>query len=218
MAENTTDFGAAQEGNAERLVYQPSTIDGWETRSSEVFNGFLEIVKTRKDDDPISIHIDPTSGRVRKFAGTALFNPRIEKEERLWQQALEVFGINEEVQSGSMRRLKTDPSKGYEEVKYLDMPYMGIPIKSYRAVSPGEVSGEAKELFTQRMVRLVKEKHVFFPDMNEGNVLVRLVDGQEVLFPIDWESAQTNRVAQNTDYYIAETQKRCAKLFAKEKE
>jgi hypothetical protein len=201
--------------SAERPGTDVINIDGWNTRASDVFPNFIEIVKTRKDGDPISIHVDPVKGRVRKFAGETLFNPRIEKEERLWHSALTLFEVHETVEVGVIRRLKSDPSKGYEEVKYIDMPYMGLPINHYRNISSSEIPSEAREQFTQRMITLVERDGVFFPDMNEGNVLVRVVNGQEVLFPIDWESAQTNRVAKNVAYYIEETRKRCSKLFGK---
>ena len=42
-------------------------IDGWFTKDSPVFEGFVELVKTRREDDSVSIHIDPVSGRVRNL-------------------------------------------------------------------------------------------------------------------------------------------------------
>ena len=63
------------------------------------------------------------------------------------------------------------------------------------------------------MEEMVIVHGIFFSDMNEGNVLVRIVNGKEELFPIDWESAQTRRVEKNPDYYVREIQKRCDKLF-----
>ena len=108
-------------------------LDGWETRSSKIFKGFVEIVKDRKDGDPLSIHVNLDTGRVRKCAGNSLFNSRVEKEIGMWRKALDLFGVEENVEKGSVRELKEDPSRGYEVVEFLDMPYMGLPLNHYRA-------------------------------------------------------------------------------------
>lgn len=187
-------------------------VDGWDVRESVIFPGFWEIVKSRKHEDPLTIHINPVTGRVRKYAGEPLYNPRIDKEVKLWGVAMELFEVDAEVVVGSVRRLKDNPSKGYEEVKFIDMPYMGIPFRHYQRLNR-DIPHDAIEKFRNRMVTLVEKNGVFFPDMNEGNVLIRVVDGQEILFPIDWESAQTNRVSSNIEYYVNETIKRCSKLF-----
>ena len=126
-----------------------------------------------------------------------------------------LFGVKEKIFIDGVTRLKDDPSRGYETLQYLDMPYMGLPLKHYLAVVPKSLSSEAIEIFTERMIRLVREEGIFFPDMNDGNVLVRIVNGHEALFPIDWESAQTRRVHKNPEYYVQETMKRCLKLFEK---
>jgi hypothetical protein len=98
-------------------------IDRWTTRPSEIFPEYLEIVKTRKVEDPITIHVNQEEGKVRKFAGRSLYNPKIQKEADVWDITLDVFGVDDEVSVGVVRQLKPDPSRGWEEVKYLEMPY-----------------------------------------------------------------------------------------------
>lgn len=215
MANENTDSleESSSEERREKIDEQLYNFDGWNTRPSQVFGGYLEIVKTRKDGDPLSIHINLESGRVRKFAGESLFNPRIDKELRMWLAAKDIFDIKDDLSRGSVTRLKKDPSKGYEEIAYLEMPYMGVPIDYYERVTSRKVGHKAIERFREKMKRLVEVHGIFFPDMNPGNVLVRVVDGEEVLCPIDWESAQTNRVRSNTEYYASETLKRCNHLF-----
>lgn len=193
-------------------------VDSWESQPSQVFPGFLEIVKTRKDKDSnITIHINPESGSVRKFAGRSSSNPTIEKEAEMWNVALELFGVNEQITVGTIRQLKPDPSRGWEEVKFIEMPYMGIPLSYFEQVNPGIIPIETRRAFTNTMLDLVQNHGIIHTDLNYENVLVRIADGKVQLFPIDWESADKRKtgIEKKLNYYQEVQRKKCHSIFSK---
>lgn len=201
----------------EKMIDLMRQIDRWTTRPSRVFPGYLELVKTRKVEDPVTVHISPDDGKVRKFAGRSLYNPKIQKELEVWNIALSVFGIDEEISTGTVRQLKPDPSRGWEEVKYIEMPYMGLPLSYFEHLFPGSIPLQARDEFTEKMMTMVKEHGILHPDLNYENVLVRVAGRQIKLLPIDWESADKRKkgISNNMDYYLSVQKAKCEAIFAK---
>jgi hypothetical protein len=201
----------------ERMVNLLHQIDRWTTRPSAVFPGYLEILKTRKTEDQITVHINPEEGKVRKFAGRSLYNPKIQKEAEVWNIALNVFNTDEKVSLGFVKQLKADPSRGWEKIAYIEMPYLGLPLSYFEELSPKSIPKQARDEFTQNMKRMVMEHGILHPDLNYENVLVRIQDGQIKLLPIDWESADKRKagIGKKTDYYISVQIAKCDAIFAK---
>ncbi len=202
----------------ETMIQLLQQVDSWKIRPSTIFEGYLEIVKTRKDKDSnITIHIDPENGNVRKFAGHSSSNPTIQKEADVWNIALDVFKVNRSIVLGTVRQLKPDPSRGWEQVNFIEMPYMGLPLSYFEKVVPGSIPRRAREEFTNHMLQIVEEKGIIHPDLNLENVLVRVENGILQLFPIDWESADKRRtgISNKLDYYLAVQRSKCQAIFAK---
>jgi len=215
-----TEIAGVQEHlfSLETMVTLLRQVDKWNTRPSPFFPGYLEILKTRKDKDSnISTHINISTGLIRKFAGTSAANPTIQKEANLWETALEVFDIDKTAIVGTVRQLKSDPSRGWEEVKYLEMPYMGLPLSYFEKLSPGILPKESRDEFTNKMKIMVEKHGIIHPDLNLENVLVRVYGGEIKLFPIDWESADKRKsgIERKLDYYLSVQAKKCNAIFAK---
>lgn len=199
--------------NSELFVALLTKVDGWETVPSRSFQGGVELIKERKADVPISLHYMPQEGRFRKLADESLYSPKVEREHRFWQTAMEHFEVQDTVNLGTIKKLKSDPSRGYQSLSYLDMPYMGLPLHYYESIFPGTLSEEARDEFLQKMQSLVTERRIFNPDMNSGNILVHVQDGTPTLFPIDWESANPKVPQNKLEYYSQEQHKRCAETL-----
>jgi len=136
--------------------------DGWTVIESPYFPGFFQIEKPRKHEDAISVHVNRETGRVRKFAGEASNNPKIKKEIEMWGKALEVFGIEERIEVGSIKLSRKDPCKGCVDVLYLDMPYLGVPIGYYKRTNSNPIPEEAIEKFKRKMMELAQKHNIFF--------------------------------------------------------
>ncbi len=189
------------------LINQMATIDGWRFDSSDFFPESFRIVKKRKGDTPISIHFDPQRNRFLKLAERNSWNTLIDKEAEGWKIALDVFGIKEEIKKGTVVR------EG-KKLTYLDMPNMGIPLKYFEAISPHVLTREVVDGFMENLHAIVKDHHVYFSDLNAGNILVRIENGKYKLFAIDWESYSKIKEGEVEDCIRTQI-KKCYTTFGK---
>jgi hypothetical protein len=203
------DSNELEPNRSELFVSLLTTVDGWETTPSRSFQGGVELIKPRKADVPISLHYMPEEGRFRKLADEGLYSPKVDREHRFWEIAMDHFNVNDTVSLGTIKKLKADPSRGYQALSYLDMPYMGLPLHYYESILPGTIPEESYKNFLDRMQTLVTDRRIFNPDMNSGNILVHVRNGTPTLFPIDWESANPKVPENKVEYYSEEQRKRC---------
>ncbi len=183
----------------------------------ETFPNARRILKTRNisaktgQEIPLSVHFD-LAGIFIKIADDPSANGRIEKEFRCWQIALEVFEEADKVELRYIRHRNPNNRKPYQNLAYLVMPDMGLPLNYLEQISPGFIPQDAIHRFIDKMVELV-ESGLEHHDLNPGNIVVRMLpDGSIRLFPIDWESGNKITLAKRPEA-AERIRGRCARVF-----
>lgn len=183
-----------EQHSPESLLSWIESLDGWELRESGLIKPpqfpyqAVEIIKTRPPQLPASIHFSLEDRAVYKIPNDLKLMSRLEKEERGWRKATQVFGISKTAEMVELPQIRTKKGKPLQALK---MPYVGAPIAFWEKVAGVRIPRKPLEEFVHGMVQLAREHGFGHYDLNPRNILVSVVNGEIRLLPIDWESAPT---------------------------
>ncbi|MDO8452809.1 MAG: hypothetical protein Q7S79_03600 [bacterium] len=180
--------------NVETFLARLGVVDGWKTRPIDLKVFLSDEVQTSracveliKEHRGVRVFISPLDGSVIKAAATREKEVLIRKEDHAWLLAQAVFPLDK---VPHLIRVEI-PDSASSPLLALEMPYYGIPLKYWPTLTGIPIPPEALDSFKVKMVRLVLEQGLVPTDMNRGNILLRMKDGQLELVPIDWENSYT---------------------------
>jgi len=186
-------------------------LDGWQVELSDRFPHGLKVIKPRRNGTAMSVHL--VDGKFAKIAENPELNPTIEKEALCWNTVLKEFEIDESVSVNTIRVPKPKNERSFYPLKYITMPYMGIPIRFLNQIVPGIVDKPAQDEFVEKMTNLLK-KGFYHTDLNPANILGRVENGKIALYPIDFELAKMNVSPEHRDDHLVHLINKCNKSFS----
>jgi hypothetical protein len=179
--------GAIDLGDIETILGRVGEIDGWKTRPAELTvqagqeRSVVQTLEIIKETRGFKIFFSPLDGFVYKVAYDPKRDSVLAKELFAYEVSQEVLGFE------SLPRFVQIESPYMTPKKALQIPYYGIPIKLWQDLTGIPIPDGKLNSFKEKMVRLIYECGIVHHDMNSGNILVTMKDGEPELLPIDWE-------------------------------
>jgi hypothetical protein len=172
-------------------VLSLAKIDGWTTRESDLFENSLILRRVKNPRKNVEVHYDLAENIFYKVAVDPRFTKTVvDKEAKIWDKVSHTFETGYDVTTGYVH---SERSRRATSLKYLQMSNYGVPIRHFAGLVRRRLPQETIDEFVQNLSTL-NGNGIYLPDLNPGNILVRIEYGDYKLVPIDFEAAVTKGI------------------------